>query len=53
MNQRKNQFSEFPMIPPEIDLVEREDQITFKELSLDDETLQKQELLDVFSVCPE
>jgi len=50
--QRKNHFADFPSIPEELDLVERDDQITF-ELSLDDETLQKQELLDVFCVDPD
>lgn len=39
---RKGGFAEYPTIPKELDLVEKEDQITF-ELSLDDE-LDKEEV---------
>jgi pre-mRNA-splicing factor CWC22 len=42
----------YPPIPEELDLVEADDQITF-ELSLDDDTLTKQDELDVFRVDPD
>ncbi|KAH8061702.1 hypothetical protein JL720_13404 [Aureococcus anophagefferens] len=45
---RKTGFLEYPAVPEELDLVEREDQITF-ELSLDDK-IDKEDLLDVFRV---
>lgn len=46
---KKGGFRDYPTIPDEenLDLVEREDQITF-ELGLDDEGLKKEEGLDVF-----
>lgn len=47
---RKGGFKDYPAIPEELDLVEREDQITF-ELGLDDE-VDREELLDVFKVDP-
>jgi pre-mRNA-splicing factor CWC22 len=43
---RKSGFKDYPAIPAELDLVEREDQITF-ELGLDDE-VDKEEMLDIF-----
>ena len=43
---RKGSFAQYPAIVPALDLVEREDQITF-EIGLDDEIM-KQELLDVY-----
>eukprot|EP00613_Pedinella_sp_CCMP2098_P081854 CAMPEP_0171953230 /NCGR_PEP_ID=MMETSP0993-20121228/93888_1 /TAXON_ID=483369 /ORGANISM="non described non described, Strain CCMP2098" /LENGTH=461 /DNA_ID=CAMNT_0012598845 /DNA_START=16 /DNA_END=1398 /DNA_ORIENTATION=+ len=46
---RKGGFSDFPSVPPELDLVDRAEQITF-EFGLDDADLDKQELLDVFRV---
>ena len=50
LKMRKTGFRECPApIPAELDLVERDDQITF-ELSLDDEDLTKDENLDVFHV---
>ena len=47
MKIRKNRFKEFPALHEELDLVEREEQITF-ELGLDDEGLEKEEGLDMF-----
>lgn len=44
---RKGGFADYPTIDEELDLVEREDQITF-EIGLDDEGLKKEEGLDVF-----
>mmetsp|Transcript_1508 Transcript_1508/g.3500 ORF Transcript_1508/g.3500 Transcript_1508/m.3500 type:complete len:982 (-) Transcript_1508:365-3310(-) len=49
---RKNGFKDFPSISEELDLVERDDQITF-DTSLDDNDIQKEEELDVFSFDPE
>lgn len=49
---RKTGFRDFPPIPDDLDLVERDDQITF-EISLDDENIEKEEALDVFHVDPE
>ena len=50
LKMRKQGFRDCPApIPEELDLVERDDQITF-ELSLDDEDLTKEEQLDVFRV---
>lgn len=43
---RKSGFSDHPAIPPELDLVERDDQITF-EIGLEDK-LEKEEMLDIF-----
>lgn len=40
-------------IPPELDLVEVQDQITFDEVSLDDDHLQKHAELDVFHFDPD
>eukprot|EP00531_Pseudo-nitzschia_arenysensis_P009954 CAMPEP_0116145296 /NCGR_PEP_ID=MMETSP0329-20121206/16509_1 /TAXON_ID=697910 /ORGANISM="Pseudo-nitzschia arenysensis, Strain B593" /LENGTH=737 /DNA_ID=CAMNT_0003640875 /DNA_START=110 /DNA_END=2324 /DNA_ORIENTATION=+ len=45
---RKNGFKDFPSMSEELDLVEREDQITF-DTSLDDNGIQKEDELDVFS----
>lgn len=47
MKIRKNKFKQFPALQEELDLVEREEQITF-EMGLDDEDLQKEDHLDVF-----
>lgn len=47
---RKSGFKDYPAIPTELDLVEKEEQITF-ELGLDDE-IDKEEMLDVFRVDP-
>lgn len=44
---RKGGFSEYPSVVEELDLVERDDQITF-EIGLDDDDLDKEEGLDVF-----
>ena len=44
---RKGGFADYPSIEEELDLVEREDQITF-EIGLDDDGLKKEESLDVF-----
>ena len=44
---RKTGFRDHPPIPEELDLVERDDQITF-ETSLDDEDIEKESNLDVF-----
>lgn len=49
---RKNGFKEYPSISEDLDLVERDDQITF-DTSLDDEDIQKEDELDVFSFDPE
>ena len=49
---RKNGFKEFHSISEDLDLVERDDQITF-DTSLDDEDIQKEDELDVFSFDPE
>lgn len=43
---RKSGFSDHPAVPPELDLVERDDQITF-EMGLEDK-LEKEEMLDIF-----
>lgn len=43
---RKSGFSDYPSVPPELDLVERDDQITF-EIGLEDK-LEKEEMLDIF-----
>eukprot|EP00956_Cyclotella_meneghiniana_P012948 scaffold18520_cov62-Cyclotella_meneghiniana.AAC.2 len=45
---RKGGFVDYPTVEEELDLVEREDQITF-EIGLDDEGLKKEERLDTFS----
>jgi len=45
---RKSNFKDYPAIPKELDLVEREDQITF-EIGLDDE-VDREEMLDIFRV---
>jgi pre-mRNA-splicing factor CWC22 len=51
---RKTGFRESqPAIPEELDLVEADDQITFDEISLDDETLQKEAELDLFRPDPD
>jgi pre-mRNA-splicing factor CWC22 len=42
-----------PAIPPELDLVEVEDQITFDDISLDDDTIDKAPELDVFRMDPD
>ncbi|KAG7352043.1 MA3 domain containing protein [Nitzschia inconspicua] len=49
---RKAGFKGFPPIIDELDLVERDDQITF-EITLDDEDIRKEENLDVFSPNPD
>ena len=46
---RKTGFRDQQPIPEELDLVERDDQITF-EISLDDEDIEKESNLDVFHV---
>ncbi|CAM9644080.1 unnamed protein product [Heterosigma akashiwo] len=48
---RKAGFEDHPAVPPELDLVERSEQITF-ELGLDDD-LQREEMLDVFRFDPD
>ena len=48
---RKAKFAAFPAIPPELDLVEEEDRIAH-EVSLDDETLDAEEMLDVWRQDP-
>merc|ERR1712147_99708 len=45
---RKAGFADYPAVPDDLDLVERDDQITF-ELSLDDK-VDREEALDVFKV---
>ena len=47
---RKSKFQDYPAVPPELDLVEREDLITF-ELGLDDD-IDKEEMLDIFRYDP-
>eukprot|EP01039_Chlorochromonas_danica_P002305 gene2305-2525_t len=47
---RKSGFRDYPAIPEELDLVEREDQITF-EIGLDDD-IDKEEMLDIFRPDP-
>ena len=49
---RKTGFRDFPPIPDELDLVERDDQITF-ELGLDDEDIKKDDYLDVYRFDPD
>ncbi len=49
---RKNGFKDFPSMSEELDLVERDDQITF-DTSLDDNGIHKEDELDVFSFDPE
>jgi pre-mRNA-splicing factor CWC22 len=44
----KSDFKDFPAIPKELDLVEREDQITFEIGLVEDEELDREEMLDVF-----
>ena len=46
---RKARFADFPSVPPELDLVESDDQITH-EVGLDDEGLDPEDLLDVFAL---
>eukprot|EP01032_Pedospumella_encystans_P024804 gene24804-28035_t len=48
---RKSGFKDYPAIPKELDLVEREDQITF-EIGMDDD-IDKEEMLDIFRVDPD
>lgn len=45
---RKSGFADHPAVPPELDLVERDDQITF-EIGLEDK-LEKEEMLDIFKM---
>eukprot|EP01042_Synura_sphagnicola_P004440 gene4440-5623_t len=45
---RKSKFEDYPAIPKDLDLVEKEDQITF-EIGLDDD-IDKEEMLDIFRV---
>jgi len=49
---RKAKFKDYPSVHPALDLVDADDQITH-EVSLDDEGLDRQELLDVFRVDPD
>jgi len=51
LKQRKTGFREFKPIADELDLVERDDQITH-EMTLDDEEIKKEDHLDVFSSDP-
>lgn len=44
----KNVNPYYPPIPPELDLVEAEDQITFDEIMLDDDTIEQQKDLDTY-----
>ena len=48
----KGQFKEYPAVSDELDLVDSDDQITF-ELTLDEEELDKQDVLDVFQMDEE
>lgn len=52
MKVRKNKFQDFSALNEDLDLVEREEQITF-EIGLDDEGLQKEDHLDVFKYDPD
>ena len=52
MKIRKNRFEDIPMMGEELDLVERDEQITF-EIGLDDEGLEKEDHLDVFKFDPD
>lgn len=52
MKVRKNRFEDIPKIGEELDLVERDEQITF-EIGLDDEGLEKEDHLDVFKFDPD
>ncbi len=52
MKIRRDRFRAFPALQEELDLVEREEQITF-ELGLDDEGLKKEDGLDVFRYDPD
>ena len=47
---RKGGFADYPAVPKDLDLVEKDDQITF-ELGLDDE-IDKEEILDVYRFDP-
>uniref|UniRef100_A0A7S3UXZ2 MI domain-containing protein n=1 Tax=Aplanochytrium stocchinoi TaxID=215587 RepID=A0A7S3UXZ2_9STRA len=44
---RRKKFKDYPSVIPQLDLVEMDDQITH-EISLDDNTLEKEEQLDIF-----
>ncbi len=48
---RKDSFKAFPALEEELDLVEKEEQITF-EIYLDDEGLEKDDKLDIFHYDP-
>jgi hypothetical protein len=48
---RKSQFADFPAVPEALDLVEKDDKITF-EIGLED-PINKEEMLDVFRFDPE
>ena len=48
---RKSRFADFPAVTPDLDLVDRADQITH-ETSLDDDTLDACEMLDVWKLDP-
>jgi pre-mRNA-splicing factor CWC22 len=51
---RKSGFStSHPAIPPELDLVELEDQITLDDISLDDDAIDIEAELDVFNLDPD
>ncbi len=51
MKIRKDSFKAFPALDEELDLVEKEEQITF-EIYLDDEGLEKDDKLDIFHFDP-
>jgi len=48
---RKSNFADYPAVPDALDLVEKDDKITF-EMSLDDE-IDKEEMLDIFQFDPD
>lgn len=48
---RRKHFAEFPGVPPELDLIEEDDQQTHT-IDLLSDSLQRQELLDVFKPVP-
>eukprot|EP00934_Nitzschia_sp_Nitz4_P003939 Nitzschia sp. Nitz4//scaffold81_size91200//293//2764//NITZ4_004972-RA/size91200-processed-gene-0.116-mRNA-1//-1//CDS//3329558668//3929//frame0 len=52
LKQRRTGFKDFPSLQDDLDLVERDDQITH-EISLDDQDLQKEDELDSFRVNPD
>jgi pre-mRNA-splicing factor CWC22 len=48
---RRSNFADYPAVPETLDLVEKEDKITF-EMSLEDQ-IDKEEMLDVFRFDPQ